>query len=168
MKIRKDHMYHGAALIQITEDPNFTAINSMRMREYVAQNAYLINRDIGVYLKYATKPQKAFDVSEFQFNFNDSQLGELRQLSEQTPQFFLALVCVEAEQICCLSYNSLRELINRRKTQKGTAEKQYQILVTLRAGQSFRVNINFPGRKGKYIGEELIIPRNDFPSELFR
>ena len=29
MKIRDDHMFHGAALIQIAEHPRFTAINSL-------------------------------------------------------------------------------------------------------------------------------------------
>jgi hypothetical protein len=68
MKIRDDHMYHGAALIQIAEHPQFTAINSMKVKAVKYENAYKINDDISVYLKYSTKPNKAF--REYVFNFH--------------------------------------------------------------------------------------------------
>ena len=57
MKINDDHMYHGAALIQIAEDPRFTAINVFQGGEGVSRSAFRINADIGVFLKYATKPK---------------------------------------------------------------------------------------------------------------
>ena len=39
MKIEINHMYHGAALIQVAEDKRFTAINHLESDKQVQQNA---------------------------------------------------------------------------------------------------------------------------------
>ena len=57
MKINDDHMYHGAALTQIAEHPQFTAINAFKHANRPSRSAFRINDDIGVYLKYASKPK---------------------------------------------------------------------------------------------------------------
>jgi hypothetical protein len=49
MKIDDDHMYHGAALIQIAEHPQFTAINSFEGKLAHYENTYRINGDVAVY-----------------------------------------------------------------------------------------------------------------------
>ena len=56
MKIADDHMYHGAALLQIAEHPRFTAINSIEVSDQKSRSAYRINDNIGIFLKYASKP----------------------------------------------------------------------------------------------------------------
>ena len=48
MKINDDHMYHGAALIQIAEHPQFTAINSFPHDGHASRSAFLVNLDIGM------------------------------------------------------------------------------------------------------------------------
>ena len=60
MKIHDDHMYHGSALIQIAEHPEFTAINSLKVKGTVLHNSYKINDAIGVHFKYASASTKAF------------------------------------------------------------------------------------------------------------
>lgn len=52
MKIRTEHLNLGAALIQIAEDDNFTAINPLRLQGEKINNAFLINADTCVFLKY--------------------------------------------------------------------------------------------------------------------
>jgi hypothetical protein len=59
MKIHERHERHGAAMLQIAEHPAFTTINAFRVGNQRSVNAYTINDNIGVYLKYATKPYGA-------------------------------------------------------------------------------------------------------------
>ena len=165
MKIDDDHMYHGAALIQIAEDPQFTAINSFKLSTGVSRSAYRINDDIGVYLKYASKPTPAF--REYGFTFQKQQLTELQELADATAHVFVALVCVQARQICCLRYADLVGMIAARKKAKGVPERQYVILATVEAGKRFRVYVNKPGAKGTMLEKALVIKRNDFPSAVF-
>src|ERR1700730_9717000 len=128
MKIDDDHLYHGAALIQIAEHPQFTAINSFKGKLASYENAYRVNNDIAVYLKYASKPNKAH--REYVFNFNKSNRDELDAISKAVPKTFLALVCVDAREVCCLPYRQLLLLIQRRLKAAGHAENQYTLLVT--------------------------------------
>ena len=56
MKISDGHLYHGSALLQIAEDPRFTAINSIEVAGKKSRSAYRINDSTGIFLKYASKP----------------------------------------------------------------------------------------------------------------
>ena len=118
MKIDDDHMFHGAALIQIAEDPQFTAINSFKLAAGVSRSAYRINDDIGVYLKYASEPTPAF--REYGFTFQKQHLAELEEISKAAVKVFVALVCVKARQVCCLPYQDLLTLVNTRRAAKGS------------------------------------------------
>lgn len=109
MKINDDHLYHGAALTQIAEHAQFTAINAFRDGKKVSRSSFLINNDIAVYFKYSTKPTKAF--KEYSFTFNKSHLKELKEIESRAKKAFVALVCVEDRQICLISRTELTELI---------------------------------------------------------
>lgn len=166
MKVHDDHLYHGAALIQIAEHPQFTAINSFKTGDGVSRSAFRINDDIGVYLKYASKPKKPF--YEYQFTFQDSHLEELKEIANSTNRLYLALVCVEARHICALSFKKLLGLIDRRVERMGSSENQYALLVTMPANKAFRVYLNLPGKRKKMLGKPLLVPRNEFPGVLFQ
>jgi hypothetical protein len=166
MNIHDDHLYHGAALIQIAENEQFTAINSLKLNGNVVQVAYRINSDIAVYLKYATKPTKAFE--EYQFTFTKDHLDELAAISKANPKkTFISLVCVKDRAICCITYAQLQALIAAREKAKAAPEAQYVILVTLPEGKSFRVYVNAPGVKKTALGKMLKVPRNAFPKLIF-
>lgn len=165
MKIHDDHQFHGAALIQIAEDPHFTAINAIKFDGQISRTAFRINDDIGIYLKYATEPTG--QLLEYKFTFTREQLEDLKKLKNITGRVFVALVCVKGREICCLSYGELFELIDRRVERNLVPEEQYVILVTLHKGKSFRIYISPPGTKGKTLGKSIVISRNDFPKELF-
>lgn len=166
MKIDDDHMYHGAALIQIAEDPRFTAINSFKLATGVSRSAYRINDDIGVYLKYARRPTPAH--REYGFNFLRQHLAELAEIAKATTNVFAALICVRARHICCLPYAELTALIDARRKAKGAAEGQHVVLVTVPPNQGFRVYVNKPRVKNTMLGRPLIISRNSFPSAIFK
>lgn len=165
MKIHDDHMYHGSALIQIAEHPEFTAINSLKVKGEVPHNSYKINDAIGIHLKYASTPTNAF--REYPFTFRQDELDELSEIYEVVDKLFLGFVCVKDREICCLSYSQLKNLIDARKVKKGASENQYVILVTAPKNQSLRAYINAPGVKKKILGSSLIINRNSFPNVLF-
>ncbi|MBL9183962.1 MAG: hypothetical protein JNN17_17605 [Verrucomicrobiaceae bacterium] len=164
MKIRLDHKYHGAAIIQIAEDDRFTAINSIKSNGSNHRSAFRVNDDIGVYLKYAEKPSETFE--EFQFTFNQQHLDDLAKLKKVTPKLFICLVCVKAEEICCIKYDLLLQMIVERRSAKGEGEDTYAVLVNAPKGKGMRTYMNKPGRKGVTLTKH-IVSRSAFPSDLF-
>ena len=166
MKIKIEQMYHGAALTQIAEDPRFTAINAFKTGDNVSRSAYRVNDDVGVYLKYATRPTPAHD--EYVFQFTLEQLAELDRISELVPRVYLALVCVKGREVCSLSHYALNSLIECRRKAKGHDENQYTLLVKMPFRKEFRVYVNAPGRKNAILGYPILVPRNTFPELLFR
>lgn len=165
MKIHDDHLYHGAALTQIAEHPQFTAINALKIAGKPIHVAYRINDDISVYFKYATKPTPRFQ--EYIFTFSNEHVKELAAIAKSTPKIFIALVCVKDREICCLPYSELMELIARREKALGGPEDTHTILVTVPSGKSLRTYVNEPGKKKKILGKEKIVSRNAFPSSIF-
>ena len=165
MKINDDHMYHGAALLQVAEDPRFTAINSIEVSGQKSRSAYRINDSIGIFLKYASKPSRTY--REYTFTFTDDHLRELAEVDNQVTNTFIALVCVKDREIACLTLPQLQELVERRREDKGTPEEQYAVLVTAPQGKSLRAYVNAPGRRKCILGKELLIKRRSFPDALF-
>ena len=165
MKINQDHLYHGAALTQIAEHEQFTAINAVRVDGSAHRSAFRINDSACVFLKYATKPRPPYD--EYTFTFNASHMDDLEVLRNKGDKIYLALVCVEDSEICLLPYNEFLGLVDKRKNLKKAGESQYTVLVILKPGGKFRVNVNKPGKRGYYIGDPILIARKDFPERLF-
>ncbi|NOR80912.1 MAG: hypothetical protein GQ529_08785 [Methyloprofundus sp.] len=164
MNIKDDHMYHGAALIQVAEHESFTDINSLKVNGNKNHNTYKINDEIGLYLKYASKETEPHN--EYGFTFSAQQLKDLIEINKTTSKLFIALICVKSREICCLEYSKLLKLIRTRKKVKKAKENQYIILVTVPEGKSLRVYINAPDVKNTMLGEK-IIPRNAFPEQIF-
>ncbi len=165
MKINSEHLNHGAALAQIAEHPQFTAINSFRRGGKPSRCAYRINDSIGVYLKFATKPKPPF--REYQFTFHLDHLKELKSLGRKCTKVFVVLVCVKDSQICCLPVDEVIKLVAARQKANPRKESQYTILVTLKSGQAFRAYMNKPGVKKTYLMSPMKVPRNRFPGILF-
>lgn len=165
MTIDDNHMYHGAALIQIAEAPQFTAINSLTLPTGVCRSAFRVNDAIGVYFKYASKPKGS--LQEYQFNFLESQLDEIVAIADVVDELYVGLVCVQGREICLLTFDNVMELVGHRRTDAGYDEDQYTVLVTMYPRQAFRVYVNAAGEKNRYTGEKLVVPRNAFPRGLF-
>lgn len=164
MKIRDEHLYHGAALTQIAEHEQFTAINGIRIKGVLHRSAFRVNDSIGVYLKYATKPTKSHD--EYIFTFTQGHLDDLHDLTTLFPKLFLGLVCVKDQEICVLSYPELCEMIEERKARAGD-EDSVTILVTAEEGKSLRAYMNAPGKKNKSLTHR-VIARKAFPNVIFQ
>ena len=165
MKIHDDHLYHGAALTQIAEHPQFTAINALKVGGKPIHVAYRINDDISVYFKYATKPTPRFQ--EYIFTFTADHMKELLQIAHATPKTFIALVCVKDREICCLPHSELLKLVASRENALSGPEDVHTILVSVPKGKSLRVYVNAPGKKKTILGKELVVSRNAFPDGIF-
>ena len=166
MSFTDKQTYHGAVLYQIAEHPRFTAINVLKIDGRTSHNAFRINDDIAVYPKICKEPSGRYD--EYRFTFTTDQLLEIASIADQGNELYLALVCVKDREICCLRYDQLISLIDARKSRLGREEPQYVVLVTLKAGQQFRVNMNAGNTVGKYVGEPFLVPRNACPERMFR
>ncbi|HBA65619.1 MAG TPA: hypothetical protein DCZ48_05460 [Methylococcaceae bacterium] len=112
MKIRLEHQNIGAAVMQIAEHEQFTAINSLKLNSSPVSNAFLINSHIAFLCKYASEPNGN---GEYVFTFTEDQMNTLSLLLPKHDCLFLGLVCVEGGEICCLSKAQFQELLNYRK-----------------------------------------------------
>ena len=164
MKVRLHHQYLGAALMQVAEHPQFTAINSLKRRGDPVNNGFLINDDVALFLKYASEPN---GTGEYVFTFNRDHIGHISHAGRQRNKVFLGLVCVQDEEICCLNGESFDALIGYRKDSAGEEEEQYQLLVKVEPRAQLRVYVNAAGVRRQYAGEQLVIPRTGFPNTLF-
>ena len=163
MHIDDDQMYHGAALIQIAERPEFKAINLIP--NFSARGALRINNNIAVHMKYATKPMRPF--KEYTFTFNEVHWSELDELHRKRYRVFVVLVCIKAREICCLTLDQLRKLNNERMTlNSNMADASCTVLVTALNRRRFRVSMNRPGRRRIRLREE-VVSRSAFPRVIF-
>src|ERR1700755_71218 len=154
---------HGAAMLQIAEHPSFTSINAFRHNKQKSSNAYVINDSIGIYLKYASQTHGSYD--EFGFTFNDEHMDELQRLSTKRERTFVVLVCWEAKEVCCLTYEQLREMIQQRQS-RSSGSSTTNVYVQAPPNSRLRVYTSAPGSKNHQLGE-VKIPRSEFPGCLF-
>ena len=115
-------------------------------------------------MKYASESQNKY--GEYAFNFHRDHLKEIEILNKKTERTFLALICVNEREICCLSHQLFIDIIAERKGRAGYAEDQYMILVTAMPRKKFRVYANSPGTKGKSL-TQWKVARSDFPEIIF-
>ncbi len=167
MKIDKEHLYHGAALIQIAEHKLFTAINSLKVGGKITRAAYKVNDDIAVYFKYRCEAVGPFN--EYQFTFKPENIAEIEAIARSNPKCFIALVCVGLREIACITYAQLAELLRKRNAalkKIGRNEVLKTVLVTAEKGKKLRVYVNEPGHKNSALGK-ILISRNCFPDDIF-
>lgn len=164
MKIRLEQQNIGAAIMQIAEHTNFTAINRLKVGGEIINNGFLINGDIAVLCKYASEPNGS---DEYLFNFNSDHLDNIAKIQKGKHRLYFVLICVEEGEICCLTEEEFDTLIVNRKKSAKVDEDQYQILVTAKKNASLRAYVNAAGKKGKIAGKMLTVARNSFPQALF-
>lgn len=152
--------------MQIAEHEQFTAINALTIDCKKTSNMFRVNTGTPVVCKYAAKPNSN---GEFPFTFTRDNMEKIESLIDREESLFIALVCFEAQEICCLTKEDFVKLIRYRKEtlDSGVEEGQFVILATIEAKKSFRVFVNAAGSRGKIAGDELVVSRNDFPKVIF-
>jgi hypothetical protein len=126
MHIDDDHRHYGSALLQIAEDPHFTAINALRYRGTNSRCGFRSNKEIGIHIRYRSEP-KGLRFPAYSFVFSQENLAELRNMSKRLNRVFLALVCVQDREICCLPYSDFEELIAARQVENDRPEDEYVV-----------------------------------------
>lgn len=164
MKIRTEHKYIGAALMQIAEHDQFTAINAMKIKGEKISNAFKINNNTGILCKYASEPNAG---GEYLFTFHQEHISSITTIAEHHEHAFIVLVCIEDAEICILSIEEFNTLIENRNKSAGQTEESYQILVTAEQGISLRAYVSAAGKKRKIAGKKLTIARKAFPTIIF-
>ena len=104
---------------------------------------------------------------EYSFTFHSDHLACVRALAASHDKAYVALVCVEAREVCAISADELAQLVQDRQRAKGGREDQYVVIVTAEPRKSLRVYVNYPGRRATVLGKPLIKSRNAFPDVLF-
>jgi hypothetical protein len=136
----------------------------MKIKGEGINNAFKINNNIGLLCKYASEPNPG---GEYLFTFQSDHIDAVAKIAKHNDHAFIALVCVEDSEICCLSIEQFNTLIGNRKKSAGNDEDLYQVLVTAEQGKSLRAYVNAAGKKGKVAGKPITVARNAFPNEIF-
>jgi hypothetical protein len=170
--IDDDHQHHGAALLQIVEHRRrrSTAIRPFEINRDAVRGAYVIDRKIGIFLKYATKPvRKDRRSKEFQFQFKTEHGKALEHMRRRVSSLFIGLICVDARNVCVVTYDDFEDILGAWREMAGTRKRfpTFSLLALLEAGKQFRVYAPMPKARGGLVGEKTV-PRRDFPSILFR
>ena len=165
MTIDQDQMIHGGALIQIAEHPQFTAINSLTIGNKKFAHVYKINDHISIYFKYSRKPKSIF--KEYLFTFKNEHLRDLAEIAKVNQSNFIGLVCVDDREVCVLSYEALRTMVEQRRLAAGRKEDQYVVAVTAQPRKRLRAYVNAPGKKKTILGKAIVVSRKAFPDVLF-
>jgi hypothetical protein len=147
MTIDLQDMYHGAALTKIVEHEEFTALNKAD-EQY---GHYLVNKDILLWVKYATKPNGPW---QFTFTAADAN-GILKDDGDQKKRTFVVLVCGKSA-VCCVEVETLKEIAD---LQSG---KSQGVKATSLARKQIR--LSGPLTKGM---KPIKVPRNRFPDCIF-
>lgn len=164
MKITLEHKYQGAAITQIAQHPRCSSIRAFELQGKRVRCAYVVNENIGIYIKYASH-FKNFG-SEYVFNFTTENEGFLLFNFNSTlgnePRVFIVFVCIDAKSIACISYPEYISLTVGREGQKQT-----HLIVMAKARKKLVVGLAEPQMRGKWASDRIKIARNAFPSCLF-
>lgn len=176
MKIDKDHLYYGAALLQVAEDSRYTSINCFREGGNVVRCAYVVNDETGLFLKYKTAAASGFkypatnnkklDGNEYHFQFTAANLAALERLAVRKNKTVIGLVCVDDKQIYALKYDELKALQNHRTRMGDVPGGVLTVYVALLKGSGFQVFVPEKGRRGSMCGR-INVKRQDFPGRVF-
>lgn len=145
MQIKPKNYYHGAALIQIVEDPSFTALNKADSK----YGHYFINQDIRLLVKHATN-----NTSPWGFTLQSDDIDIITSDIKQGFRTFVCLVC-GLRTVCPLTIEQLKQVV------KMPCEKSQNITISC-PGKKNQLKVKGP--EGEVKGK---IPHNSFPSVIF-
>lgn len=149
MSIPQKAFYHGAALFEITQDGHFSSIN--KMPNISSSSAYLLNHNIGVYIKHTTVEKEP---KCWKFTFAPEHQEVIRKMYDlYREKTYVAFVCQD-EGICVVDFSTLTSSVDFNYSDSEWCE------IYRPDGGSFRII----GKKGEY---PKTIALNAFPAVLF-
>ena len=170
--------YHGLVFTKLIH--NSREAVSIRLYSRDSNSSYILNDNIGLYIKYSTKR-----LSPWHFSFQKINQDEIHQLKDQLGHVFLILVCGE-DGIVSLSFEELKKINNgkNRRTNfefnlRGKLQKIKSALVRRSESESteiyaevdwISVTRTFKKEytvKGSAGGLDHKIGKSDFPKKIF-
>ena len=145
MKIQSKHLYHGAALTQIVEDPRFTALNKVSDNKY---GHYQVNNKTRILIKHSV-----YKESPWSFTLQVDDVDTFIKDIDSKQEAFLCLVCGKVT-VCILNTKDFEEVID-------TSENSPQ---RLKIEMKPKCGMKVSGSKNIL---KSVIPRNAFPKKLF-
>jgi hypothetical protein len=144
--IREFEFFHGlvfARILHATQRPL-----SIRPFESESNSSYVLNEQIGVYIKYSSKR-----MTPWRFTFLKSHQTEIDVLKSSLQSVFLLLVCND-DGVVCLRYLELKQILDSQH------EPIEWISATRHRHEMYAV-------KGSNGALDFKIGKNDFPGKLF-
>lgn len=144
--IKEFEFFHGlvfARILHATQSPL-----SIRPFPSASNASYIVNQNIGIYIKYSSKR-----MSPWRFSFKSEHQMEIELMNKDLGAVFLLLVCND-DGIICLSYPELKQIL----------DDQHDAIEWISATRNKREMYSVKGSDGK-LGFK--IGANDFPGKLF-
>ena len=152
MKIQEKHIYHGIALAQLAEFPQFKSVNKFGSHygEYAVEMADRRSPVRILFIKYRGTGRTRWD-----FVFSRAEIGRFHRASQEYSHVFIALVC-STETVCLLDAGDFFKVIEDEP----------------RIPQVVRVENPSSGRSLRVSGPGAVlrrtIPHSAFPRAIFR
>ena len=140
--------YHGIALCRIVHEDR---VKSIKLYPTPSNSSYMINEEIGVFIKYSTKR-----MSPWRFTFQWEHRTELGEMCESLKAVFVVLVCRD-DGVACLNYHELIAVLGELDAIK---EVTQWLAVARKPREKYRINGSHGSLKHK-------IADSQFPERLF-
>ena len=142
---REFEFFHGLALCKLI---HFNKIHSIKLYLTKSNSSYVLNGDIGVFIKYSTKR-----LSPWRFSFLKEHQDEIRQMKEKLMRVFVLLVC-NTDGVVCLEYGEMKKIL----------DEEHEEIEWISASRKRREHYVVNGSDGKL---KFRIGPGDFPKKIF-
>lgn len=142
---REFELFHGLALCKLI---HFNRIHSIKVYPTESNSSYVLNGDIGVFIKYSSKR-----LSPWRFSFLKEHQDEIKQIKEELGTIFVLLVC-NTDGVVCLKYDELKKIL----------DEEHKKIEWVSAARKRREHYVVNGSDGKL---KLRIGPGDFPRKIF-
>lgn len=137
--------FHGLTLIKII---HFKKINSISLYSSPSNSSYVLNDNIGIFIKHSAKR-----LSPWRFSFLKEHQNEIKKMSEELEKVFVLLVCND-DGVVCLSYRELKLIL----------DGEHDEIEWISASRKKREHYIIKGSDGKL---KFRIGPGDFPKKVF-
>lgn len=144
--INEFEFFHGVVFARLLHGTQQTI--SVRTFQSVSNASYVVNNDVGIYIKYSTKR-----MTPWRFTFHKIHQEEFDALNSRFPRVFLLLVCND-DGVVCLSYPEVKKIL----------DNQHDPIEWISATRRKREMYSIRGSDGQL---DCKIGKSDFPRKLF-
>lgn len=137
--------YFGIAFTKIIR---LNKVNSLRPYASGDNSAYILNENIGIFIKYSAKR-----LSPWTFTFLKDHQDKIQRIADQYSKVFLLLVCND-DGVVCLSFLELKKVL----------DDKYQESEWIRVSRKKRESYAVSGSNGKL---KFKVGPGDFPKKIF-